>query len=155
MTPEYLQNAVIEIVKALFAGESFPSAGGTHKPLAVYPQDLPLLGAGDEEEGQYPYCIVRLADGTIEKPDGAQSVRVVLVFGAIDNDRSRAGYRTLLHLIAKTYQRFAANPYVAQSFICTHPIHWALQEEDSYPYFLGGMQLTFDAPAVRKEIPWI
>ena len=32
-----------------------------------------------------------------------------------------------------------------------HPFDWALQDEESFPYFFGAASMTFATAAIRKE----
>lgn len=154
MTAAYLQDALAQEIRTLFDGERFENDAGERVPLAVYLQDLPELAANEDETGRYPCCIVRVTDGTAEDFESAHTVNVVLVFGVVDHDRARTGYRTVMHLIDKVYQRFAARRQLGQYYICRFPMRWQLQDVDTYPYFVGGMQLAFDAPAIQIEDPY-
>ncbi len=153
MTAEFLQDDLIAEVRAIFQQERFKNATGGRVPLAVYPQRLPVLPANEDDDGQYPYCIVRLVSGVAEDATSAQTVTALLIFGVIDQDRDGAGYRTVLHMIGSVYARFARRAQLGRNFICRYPIRWELQDEDTYPYYVGGMSVTFDIPAVRAEDP--
>lgn len=154
MTAGYLQDDLAAEVRALFAGETFENDKGERVPLAVHLQDLPLLAANDAEGEQFPFCIVRLTDGEVEDYTSEHTVNVILVFGIVDHDRARTGYRTVIHLIHKVYERFAKRQQLGENYVFRYPVRWYLQDEDTYPYFAGGMQLTFAAPAVRIEQPY-
>ena len=43
------------------------------------------------------------------------------------------------------------NPMLANQFMFQDPFNWALQDEESFPYFFGAASLTFRASAIRKE----
>lgn len=155
MTAEYLQDELVDELRTLFAEELFEKSTGERVPLAVYPQDLPLLTANEDDEELYPYCIVRLVEGNVDGYGSAQTINVVLVFGVYSSDRKRTGYRQVLHLVHKVYSRFAAKQQLGRNYIFTYPVRWQLQDIDTHPYYLGGMQLTFDAPAVQTENPYV
>jgi hypothetical protein len=40
---------------------------------------------------------------------------------------------------------------LAGQFVCQEPFEWALQEEESYPYYFGACQLTFAMQAPRAK----
>lgn len=151
MTAEFLQDALIAEIQHLFTQDIFHDAAGKRTSLAVYRQDLPLLDPSDEEDSQFPYCIVRIMEGEIDNPESAHRITVLLLFGIIDTERDQGGYRSVLHLISRVYERFAKNQVLGKNFVCQFPMKWVLQDEDTYPQFIGGMQLMFHAPAVRIE----
>lgn len=167
MTPDKLQEALVEDLLQLFEGETFASSAGEPRPLRVYPQETPPMGGWDEtdrqEDAPEPYLIVRLLEGSIADPDSPQIVSVVLVICLYDAGDQRQGHRDVLHVVARIVERYGENRVVRPSadgtggapFTAQYPIKWALQEDDTRPYYFGGVSLTFEAPAVRQEVPFI
>lgn len=146
---------------------------GGRVPVNIYKQFLPIYEAQeipdtvtDEEleEGTYdaqavqvpfPYVLVRVAEGVIESIDGEQAVDINLIIGVIDRSRDNQGYKDILNIMQDVYLRFSKNAILAQKYECMMPIQWALQEEESYPYFFGGMALRFETAAIKREDPYI
>ena len=60
----------------------------------------------------------------------------------------------MMNIIQKIYERFAKNAILAKKYECTMPIEWALQDEESFPYFFGGMALQFETIRIRREDPY-
>ena len=172
MTSTFLQDALQEELQALFDGLRLEDPYGKRAPINVYKQRLPVPVAKDIpstvtdmelEEGMYntesvtvpfPYIIVRLEDGIIEKIDREQTVHVNLLIGVIDRNPDNQGHKDVLNLIQRITERFLKNPGLAETYACLPPIEWALQEEGSYPYFFGGMAMTFETAPIVREDPY-
>ena len=140
--------------------------------LNIFKQNLPIPVAAempetvtDEEleegvydaiakEDPYPYIIVRVEQGKIEGIDQEQTVIVNLIIGVIDRGYENQGHKDVLNIIQKIYERFAKNAILAKKYECTMPIEWALQDEQSFPYFFGGMALQFETIRIRREDPY-
>ena len=173
MIATLVQDDLVEELKTIFRNMTFPDPRGDLVPLNIYKQDLPIPVAAempftvsdeDLEEGVYdarpeetpfPYIIVRVGKGHIADANGEQRVDVDLLIGVIDRDYKNQGHKEVLNIIQKIYERFAKNVILAKKYECVAPMDWALQEEGSYPYFFGGMALTFETIAIRREDPYI
>ena len=77
-----------------------------------------------------------------------------MIIGVIDRDFNNQGHKDVLNIIQKIYERFAKNAILAQKYECVMPIEWALQDEESFPYFFGGMALNFETIPIRREDPY-
>ena len=53
--------------------------------------------------------------------------------------------------IQRICDRFAAKPLLAQKYYARQHIQWALQDEDTYPYYFGGIEITFNLPKIGRE----
>ena len=102
----------------------------------------------------YPYIIVRVDDGEIKDESSAQMVNLTLIIGIYESEYEKQGYKDVLNVIAKIYERFAKMPVLNGKYTIQYPILWAVQEEECYPYYIGGMNLTFEIAAVRREDPY-
>lgn len=105
----------------------------------------------ENPEDPFPYAIVRLTDGKIEQIDANQTVTILIIFGVYDLSRNNQGHKDILHMIQKVEERFGKNAILADRYECVMPINWALQDEDSYPYFVGGLTLNFETLGMRRE----
>lgn len=183
MVADYLQQALVEDLKQLFDGALFRAPGEPEEPgkpklapLKVFSQSLPIpkpaempeedldpelieegLSLSDIKnvEDPYPYIIVRVQQGTITQIAGEQTVKAYLLFGAFDDSYENQGHKDVLHMIQKIYERFSKNAILANKYECTMPIEWALQDEESYPYFFGGMELNFYTAPIGREDPYV
>lgn len=172
MTPTFLQDDLQAELQKLFDGFYLDDPSSNRVPINVYKQFLPVPVAKEIpstvtdmelEEGIYnaeavavpfPYIIVRLEDGIFDKIDREQTTHINLLFGVIDRNPDNQGYKDVLNMIQRITERFEKNPGLAGKYACLPPIEWALQEEGSYPYFFGGMAMTFETAPIVREDPY-
>ena len=175
MVATLLQDALVEELKIIFKDLRYKNPQGELSEINVFPQALPIpapatppeeeapeyleegLGVTDpvKVEDPYPYAIVRIEDGKIEDIDGDQAVTVLIILGAYNDDLKNQGHKDILNMIQRIYERFAKNAILAKKYECVHPITWTLQEEESYPYFIGGVALSFNTLKIRREDPYV
>lgn len=173
MIATFLQDDLAEELEKIYEGYQLKNPLGELSDINVYKQALPVPAPADPpaeenlellEEGlgvtdpakledPYPYAIVRVTDGQIRDIDGEQAVNVLIILGVYDDSLNNQGHKDILNMIQKIYERFAKNAILADRYECLHPISWTLQEEESYPYFIGGVALTFETLGIRREDP--
>ena len=95
MTQEFLQDAMVADLKALFAHERLKNSLGVEREIQIYPQDVPIRESDDEamdrEAPPEPYVVVRLRGGKTESDDDPQIIDAVLVTCVYDPDPGRQG----------------------------------------------------------------
>lgn len=175
MVATFLQDDLVAELKEIFNGFRLKNPQGEWSEINVFPQALPIPapvappedaepelieeGLADTDpvkvEDPYPYAIVRIQDGKIETINGAQNVTVLIILGVYDESLENQGHKDVLNMIQKIYERFAKNAILAGKYELLHPIEWTLQEEESYPYFIGGIALNFGTLPIRREDPFI
>lgn len=171
-TPYYLQEALKKEIESITSDMEFkrPKSEGL-VPLAVYLQALPVPKRADAPPGQEayqgtidysddepeesvtncPWCKVMFDGGNVSAPEGDQSCDVVIAFGIYDNDLNNQGHQYLLNLIDRIYTRFAKNPILDHQYTCSGEFDWALQDEDTYPYYFGALVTSFTFKGIRRE----
>ena len=172
MIATFLQDDLAADLAEIFKHFFLKDPQGKTVQLNIFKQNLPIPTAAempdtvtDEEleegvydaiakEDPYPYIIVRVEQGKIEGIDQEQTVIVNLIIGVIDRGYENQGHKDVLNIIQKIYERFAKNAILAKKYECTMPIEWALQDEESFPYFFGGMALQFETIRIRREDPY-
>ena len=172
MIAQYLQDNFVVELQEIFEKETFKTPDGERGRLNVYAQELPIQVAKEEkecneqmmeeglnlpdieQEDPYPYIIVQVKEGEIEEINGEQNVVVNLLIGIYDENFENQGHRDVLHIIQKIYERFAKNPILAKKYECAMPFSWALQDEESYPYYFGGIEMNFKTVPIRREDRW-
>lgn len=172
MIATFLQDDLAADLADIFKHFRLKNPQGETVGLNIFKQSLPIPTAKDipdtvtdeeleegkynaeAEEDPYPYIIVRVEQGTIDKIDQEQAVIVNLIIGVIDRDYNNQGHKDVLNIIQRVYERFAKNAILAAKYECVMPITWALQDEESFPYFFGGMALTFETIPIRREDPF-
>lgn len=171
-TPLFFQKALVEEIRRITEGMLFQNpAGGELLQLEVFAQSLPIPGrkqAADHDAPyetidyvdaepesavfQCPWCIVKIEQGSIPEINGYQNVEVAIGFGIYNPDSDNKGHEELLNLIQKIYQRFACDPLLDRQYTCTGAFEWALQEEDTYPYFFGAIGTAFKFMGYQREV---
>ena len=129
----------------------------SHHGFKGYAQFLPKLVNNDADPDQFfPYFIVRIDKGATEDADSLWTVTVDILLGVHDADTQNEGHFTVLNAINRITKRFAEEATLGfagrKAFRCHADMNWALQDEDTWPYFFGGVELRFDVPKpMRKE----
>ena len=176
MVATFLQDDLVEELKHIFKNFRLKNPDGALSEINVFSQELPIQpptnppaesvapalleeGLADTDpvrgEDPYPYAIVRIGDGEIKNIDGDQAVTVLIILGVFDDALENQGHKDILNMIDKITERFRKNAILSKKYECLHPIQWTLQEEQSYPYYIGGIALTFNTLQVRREDPYV
>lgn len=168
MVASLLQDELAEELGKILRNFRLKTPGGEKGKVRIFKQDLPVPApmpgedipaellenglAGDmAEDVPCPYIIVRVQDGEIRDAYSAQTVNVHLLFGVYEDDIGKQGHKDILSMIAKIYERFAKAPVLGSGYTIQYPVLWGMQEEESYPYYFGGMYLSWEAAAVVRE----
>ena len=77
--------------------------------------------------------------------------RYKTLVGMFDDDRKNQGHRAVLEILEEVRRHYEELPLLDGAFVFSDPYRWTLQEEESYPYFFGGAELSFDLPAPRRK----
>ena len=149
-TPLDLQKAIQEDLQALFGGERFKASSGELSKMNVFRQNLPMRTSEDDPD-PVPYIIVRLDSGEIESQTDPQNVVVILIVGIFDDSPENNGHDGVMHVITKIQRHFEGTPIAGGAFVMQDPFDWALQDEESYPYFFGAATTTWSTPAPRRD----
>lgn len=156
MNARILQDAMVVDLAELFKNRRYKKPGGSSAAMSVFSQALPKQQTADETETEtvtefdpFPYTIVRIDSGLIETQTDPYKVSLLLLLGVFDDDPNNQGHRTILEMIELIQQHYEEHPDLAGMFVFTDPFSWALQDEDSFPYFFGGIEITFKVPAPR------
>ena len=136
MTAQILQEELVKEIGVIFRDDLFKDSAGEYIKMNVYEQNLPIRQ--DEDA-----------------PDPIPEVLVTLLIGYFDDDAGNNGHKGVLGIIQKIQERFMKEPMLAKQFYFMndeqHPFDWALQDEESFPYFFGAASMTFATAAIRKE----
>lgn len=150
-----LQQALLDEVKDLLRDIQTKNVlGETVVGVPGYEQQLPILTEDEEEETDvFPYFIVRLSDASTEDDDSPWIVSANILFGVHDKRRDASGHRHIMNMIQRTIDRFTSEPLLAGMFRAEQRMEWALQDEDTYPYYFGGVQIRFSVPKIGRREP--
>ena len=97
------------------------------------------------------YIVVRMTGGEIKNDDGPQAVEFSLIVCAYDEGKEREGYQDVANIKEDIVQRLCTKPYFGGAFTVLKPIVWAMQQDDTYPYYFGACSLTCTAPAMTQD----
>jgi len=166
MNTRELQIALITDLEALFADRPFKTPLKTMVTPKAYPQDVPPKDARSEED-PFPYIIVRLDHGGVETPTDPHKVSVLLIVGIYDDglrdfrdpppqewewDDRNYGPMAVMEVMERIQEHYEEKPSLScGAFYHDGSFHWAMQDEASYPYYIGACELAFTLAAPRKE----
>lgn len=153
-TAQLCQDAMIEMLQELFQGKKFNGQEG-RKPLKIFKQDLPIPEDNDDDvdtdAAAAPYIVVRMIGGQIKDDDTPQEVEFSLTICSYDTGKQRDGFQDVANIKEDIVQRVCTAPYFGGSFTIQKPITWALQTEESHPYYYGAVFLVCSAPAMTQD----
>lgn len=156
MTQVFLLDALVEDLQRLFKHYVLKNSLGVERTVRVYMQDLPIREGDDEdsdpEAPQEPYIVVRLQKGELSGSGVRQTVGAVLLVCVFDEDRGRQGYRDALHIVNEIMLHYGKNGVVGRRYELQYPIEWAMQDDDTHPYYFAGVGLHFGTPAIFREV---
>jgi hypothetical protein len=153
-TPQLCQDALVEMLRELFEGKKFSGQEG-RKTLNVYKQDLPVPEDNDvdadTDAAAAPYIVVQMTGGEIRDDNSPQTVDFSLAICCYDTGKEREGYQDVANIKEDIIQRICSAPYFGGAFTILKPIVWALQVDDTAPYYYGACVLTCTAPAMTQD----
>ena len=155
MTPLMLYDDLIaEVEDILKDVVTKNTAGEDVVGVKGYKYRLPLITADDEDESQFfPYFIVRLSGGKTEDDDSPWLVTADILLGVCENDKDIPGHEHIMVMIQRITDRFVAEPLLNKKFRAEQGIEWAVQDEDTYPFYFGGAEIKFNVPKIGRRIP--
>lgn len=159
MTNNQLEACLIEAVEKLSGCILLTGTKGERKSLKGYLGALPQLSLpeyweleeseslGDSavEDTLIPYCVVKTTE--VEMKEDAAKAKVYLVFCLYAQD---GGHQTLWNLLNCVTGYFRTHP-VLDAFYCERAMKAIEQGEDTYPYFFGGIEMTWNLPELECE----
>lgn len=145
-----LQDALVVDLQKLFKDRRYKSTSGGNVAVSVFAQNLPKRES-EEDDDPFPYIIVRLDSGEIENQTAPCRIAALLLVGIFDDNHKNQGHKAVLEIMEAIQRHYEEKPRLAEQFVFTDPFHWALQDEESYPYFFGGIEINFNIPAPRRE----
>lgn len=152
MIPLILQQSLADTCREVFKDDLFRDTDNKLVPLNVYEQYLPRKKNNRNEE-KFPYCIVKLQEGEHEEVFEPGLSQVLFIFGFFDEDDNFSGYKDVANSLNKLISNLERNPVINDQFQLKLPIRWALHEEDTYPYYFGAVETTWEIPnAIREDV---
>lgn len=171
-TPLFFQDALAKEIEKITADMRFIAPKTKEMvQMKAFSQSLPIkeYSEGNEENNEYsgsfdydseqmndpifkcPWCVVKIEGGDIPGINEWQTIQVAICFGIFNEDPRNQGHREILNLIQKVYSRFAVDPILDSQYTCSGEFEWAIQDEDTYPYFFGAISTNFKFAGYRRE----
>lgn len=154
MTEIKLLDALAEEAADALKGFRLRSAKENLIPVNVYTQNLPLKKEKGDES-QYPYVLVCFDEEEIASRESPLRVSVYFIVGILDREKDKQGFRDVLQIADVIYQRIFRKGIIADAFRPDFPFKIALQREDTYPYFFGGIESVWELPVIKEEEEFI
>lgn len=153
MIAAYLQEALMEDVKEILKDIITEDAsGGRVSGVNVFAQQLPIIRANEKEVSKtLPYAVIKLLDGETEGDD-PWTVTVGIYLGIRDTGRENQGHRHVMVMIERIVDRFVSKPLLDDRYWAQQDIEWALDSEDLYPNFYGGVCIKFSVPKIGRRM---
>lgn len=148
-----LQKDLVKEIENILAKLTFMDAEGKQViGCKGYEQSLPVIEEDDRMTSEFfPYFIVRMENGETSDDDDFWNIKVTVLLGIHDSDAGTNGHREILKMIDLIQQRFLARPLLNRKYRCLPKMSWALQEEDTYPFYFGGLEMTFGCMKIGRE----
>lgn len=141
--------------KTLFDGRTYMNSLGHRVPLNIFVHSLPVKQGDDDTQTDAdvpePYIVSEVTGGRQQTEDSAHVVTAAVVICVCDDNTARNGHKDALAIIGKVLERFCKNPTLAGRYVLQRPIEWTLSDEDTYPYYYGGLLMNWEVPAIEKE----
>ncbi|WP_110291625.1 hypothetical protein [Lachnotalea glycerini] len=150
MTPLELRHDLASELETILNHMNFKNQEGNDCKLNIMEQNLPVQ-MDDDDTDPYPYLLVRLMDGEMSEEEITQSVSINLIIGIYSDDTNAQGADFVLNVIQDIICRFRKCPILNKKYVLNQKLKWALQTDDTYPYYFGGMELNWQAPNIQRE----
>ena len=96
---------------------------------------------------------LRLSEGKTEDDDSPWLVTADIILGVCENDKDVPGHEHIMVMIQRITDRFAAEPLLNNKFRAEQDMEWAVQDEDTYPFYFGGVEIKFRTPKIGRRGP--
>lgn len=151
---EFQRELIGEVEKILRDIQTQNTSGELVTGVKGYEQMLPIVEDDEEDESQFfPYFIVKMGTGKTEDDESPWIVTTDIILGCYDNSAKTNGHRHILNMIQRICDRFAAEPLMNNKYRAEQNMEWALQDEDTHPFYFGGVEIKFNIPKIGRRVP--
>ncbi len=153
MTILNFQDALMEETGNILKGVGTKNASGENVDgVNLFAQNLPIVQSDEGDESKFfPYAIIKVYDGGTEGDDSPWTVTADIHLGVYDPDEDNQGHRHVAIMIQRLVNRFAAEPLLVRKYRAQQDMEWAMQDEETYPYFFGGVRIRFSVPKIGRR----
>ena len=151
---DFQKDLATEVENILKDVITYDPDGQLKSGVTAYRQFLPKVTEDDEDETKFfPYAIIRLSEGTTPNDFEPWEVTADILLGVYDVDPMMGGNDNILIMIRRIIDRFSSEALLSKRYRCQSQMDWAVQDEDTYPYFFGGVRLKFSIPKIGRSEP--
>lgn len=153
-TPRLCQMALVEMLEELFKKKKYKGPAGL-RAVGFYEQEIPLPADTDYDadtaDAPAPFIIVRSEAGKIPDDDSPQVMDFSIIMCTFDDSDQRTGWQDVVNMREQIIQKICSTPYFGGAFTIQKPISWAMQQDDTHPYYYGVITLKITAPALSQD----
>lgn len=153
MTPTILQDCLVADFKEQLNSLLLKNAKGESVNLNIYPQNLPAK-KGQKDSDHFPYLLVRVMDGEEQEKDYGEvdnTCKIGFIIGVLDDNDNYQGYKDVMNVIEKIKQRLFTKKIYNSVFEIIYPFKWVIHDEDTYPYYFGGIESNWEMPIINMD----
>jgi hypothetical protein len=152
MTPTKLQDSLVDDFKQQLAGFLLKNSKGDRVNLNIYPQNLPAI-KGQKDSEYFPYVVIRVMEGESKDDQGEEenTCKIAFIAGVYDEDDNYQGYKDVMNVTEKIKQRLKTKKFYDNQFELTLPLKWLIHDEDTYPYYFGGIETNWKIPDIGMD----
>ena len=157
MTPADLQNTLMQRISLIL--KDFPLETSYNDPtkFKVYKQHPPEQDAEDHtdqdewEKEIYPFVSVKLLGGDKKGNHTTQLEPVLLMIGVRNEEMNGKGFDDAVTAAQAIMNDLNKNPMIDQRYPIQYPMKWTPYEENTFPYFFIGIELTFEMLTITNQ----
>lgn len=149
MTTVALVEEMAEELKNITKDLYFEDAEKNQVTMKTYEFALPYQKYEEEEE-PFPYIVIAPNTGCASEEAQKNTVSINLYIGIRKEEPKNDGKRDVLGVMQRITERFRKNNML-KCFRQVGDITWAVDDEDAYPYYFGGMSMTFQVFKIERE----
>lgn len=166
MTIYQFQEDLAEEIEKILSDMLLKDPKGELTTMKAYCQEVPkrkqeikigaLMDEDDsEDEDPYPFCIVKAESGGMSR--GEQQISIILIIAVFNDDAQNSGHQELINVFSRIAERFIRNPVLKERYTLDQKegINWILDDEDRFPYFIGGMTMKWETFFMEKEDDYV
>lgn len=160
LVPSDMQDGLIETIGDILSEIGTTDASGAKTSgFHGFPQRLPVqVDADDDPDKYFPYYIVRLLKAHTNDDSDFWTWDVAVYLGVHDDGLDNQGHLSLLNAITRITSRFGQEATFGSrghiGFRVLDEVDVELQDDDTYPYFLGAVLFKVAAPKITREDPF-
>lgn len=153
MTILNFQDALMEEVGHILKDVGTKNVSGENVDgVNLFAQNLPIVQSDDEDESKFaPYAVIKIYDGRTDNDESPWTVTADIHLCVHDAEEDNQGHRHVAVMIQRLVNRFAAEPLLDRKYRAQPDMEFALQDEDTFPFYFGGVRIKFSVPKIGRR----